>query len=498
MSYAFYVVMGGITIDVSELHDDHSYLTVTPEGVIYLAKNGIFLETSHATIEDKSKADVFAKVLVCLQVCWVIVLMSARLVKSLPLSLLEGHTLVHVLTALGMYSLWFKKPLDISEPTVIDAEVMRGEVALMLMRNERFGRKAVDMKAPGRPWVSIGTNWNETAESAYVKNYRSPNREVRVRYEHRMKEEKESFRENHGDDLASRYPSYWTDLYGSEPVPTGTSFFSSFSDNPLDIFQYYDTTAHEPAYEVPCNSKQLECSIMSGQAFVGGIGPLETINQVPKRSDQNVKLSRKDESALLAPKDPVKMGPHQWNTIRVNLSKKDLQRWEAAGAELQKKQEPLGLPKPVCYFVPGQVSNLPVPGQKGMASGHTGWIALIFIILCTAYGGVHLVAWHYTFATKLEQMFWRASCIDLVVAGLGYALLYIFYMGMDEFDKGERAQYLQVSTLVDWIIAVIAGSHFVIYTAARAFIVVESFLSLRFLPAGVYQTVSWVAVIPHF
>jgi len=43
----------------------------------------------------------------------------ARKVHGYPLTLLELHTLVHVICAFAMYALWFRKPLDIQEPTVI-------------------------------------------------------------------------------------------------------------------------------------------------------------------------------------------------------------------------------------------------------------------------------------------------------------------------------------------------------------------------------------------
>jgi len=44
----------------------------------------------------------------------------ARKVHGYPLTLLELHTLVHAICAFAMYALWFRKPLDIKEPTVIE------------------------------------------------------------------------------------------------------------------------------------------------------------------------------------------------------------------------------------------------------------------------------------------------------------------------------------------------------------------------------------------
>jgi len=44
----------------------------------------------------------------------------ARKIKGLPLTLLEIHTLVHVFCALVMYCFWFKKPVRVRDPTVVD------------------------------------------------------------------------------------------------------------------------------------------------------------------------------------------------------------------------------------------------------------------------------------------------------------------------------------------------------------------------------------------
>lgn len=38
---------------------------------------------------------------------------------------------------------------------------------------------------------------------------------------------------------------------------------------------------------------------------------------------------------------------------------------------------------------------------------------------------------------------------------------------------------------------------FIPYCAARAFLVVEAFISLRHVPEGVYQVVQWTSYIPH-
>ena len=45
-----------------------------------------------------------------------------RKISGYPLTLLEIHTLVHVLFALVMHIVWLKKPTNIQDPTLIEAD----------------------------------------------------------------------------------------------------------------------------------------------------------------------------------------------------------------------------------------------------------------------------------------------------------------------------------------------------------------------------------------
>jgi hypothetical protein len=112
ITYCFYAVMGGFMVDVSDIHDSHSLLTLQPLGIVELAKNGHFFELSETSIKDKSKADILAKLLVCVQVVWMVIQCIGRKAQGLPISLLEIHVLVHVACALCMYALWIKVGQD--------------------------------------------------------------------------------------------------------------------------------------------------------------------------------------------------------------------------------------------------------------------------------------------------------------------------------------------------------------------------------------------------
>lgn len=121
--------MGGVRIDVKDLLswpdiDDSRWTvgslpredvegrgtTVRVSGttVLWLAGQGHWVKIPRAKITDKSKADTFQKILVLIQVSWMIMQCIARWMYKLPLTLLEIHTMVHVVCAMILYGFWFK------------------------------------------------------------------------------------------------------------------------------------------------------------------------------------------------------------------------------------------------------------------------------------------------------------------------------------------------------------------------------------------------------
>lgn len=86
-------------------HHSHDKL---PLGVDFLAKAGYHLNISRYQTEDRNKANILAKSLVCIQVTWMLVQRIVRKSAGYPLTLLEIHTTVHVVCALFIYAIWWK------------------------------------------------------------------------------------------------------------------------------------------------------------------------------------------------------------------------------------------------------------------------------------------------------------------------------------------------------------------------------------------------------
>ncbi|EEU37884.1 uncharacterized protein NECHADRAFT_88170 [Fusarium vanettenii 77-13-4] len=118
LTYAFFIVMGGVRIDVKDLlswpdigdssrwgvgslpREDvegrETTVRVSGTTVLWPASQGHWVKIPRAKITDKSKADTFQKILVLIQVSWIVMRCIPRWIYNLPLTLLEVHTMAHV------------------------------------------------------------------------------------------------------------------------------------------------------------------------------------------------------------------------------------------------------------------------------------------------------------------------------------------------------------------------------------------------------------------
>ncbi|KAF8533163.1 hypothetical protein BDD12DRAFT_914285 [Trichophaea hybrida] len=153
MEVAFFVVMGGFTIDESIATSDrhvrskhmlrlirHGIMpnadkpeegkvvierknsgytaTLTPNGFVEYAKEEYFDDCQFFgdSIKDKGKGSNIAKILSAMQALWLGAQCAARKASGLPLSLLEIHVLIQVGCTVVIYLCWWNKPLDVNEP----------------------------------------------------------------------------------------------------------------------------------------------------------------------------------------------------------------------------------------------------------------------------------------------------------------------------------------------------------------------------------------------
>lgn len=115
------------------------------------------------------------------------------------------------------------------------------------------------------------------------------------------------------------------------------------------------------------------------------------------------------------------------------------------------------------------------------------------------YGGLHASAWNDHFPSSAEKWLWRASCSYISFAGGLWIILNwaaAAYPRLNDFWErwmdGKKGRIWGV--LLGFVVLVCGVS----FCAARVFLVLEAFISIRDLPLGAYDTPNWSQIVPHF
>jgi len=149
-------------------------------------------------------------------------------------------------------------------------------------------------------------------------------------------------------------------------------------------------------------------------------------------------------------------------------------------------------------------------------------------VLPVLYASLHLTAWRSEFPTETERLLWRVSCLViaasfpclLILVLLPYctemvedALCALSYRRVGNWElsfmrplgrfRGRVPGSFRVK-LSNWmkklcqrVLWIAGAAALCAYISARVFVVVESFISLRKVPIGVYWSPPWLQMIPH-
>lgn len=470
----FFAVMGGFEAPIADIEPgpgvvrDNDYewpqnLTLSATGILELAKLGYFIEVDTASLEDRSKATLLQKFLVSTQVIWMAIQCIVKNRLGLPIALLEIHVMVHVVFALLLYGSWFYKPLDIEWTQTVTVESEEVENALAFMIQCQFchlqNETAILYPVQGddRPIVP-----SIVAKSSFGKqDPRSSRCKVAT------------------NDQGEQLPVQWI-----TPTTDGVR-------------------------------------ISEGQALSCGVGYLH-VGLVFGREKSRL---AEDRSILLNASDITRTeraALHLRSSRQNSLAAPDVDPfWDKTYSQCF---APGGNMRETLSVFQDSFSH-PGEGDPNEGLGSTTevfrfllsaigeeltWYNLLRTgLFPTIYGGIHLSAWDYDFASRQEEIMWKVSCLIIIgfIPWVGLYFLFFAYIGRplrvyidpDVFSEEVRKSPLSVGSrmagicILGFTVSLFAGVHFV----ARVFIVVEAFISLRQVPIGVYSMPSWIQMIPH-
>lgn len=125
-AHAFFADMGGFLL----VPKDFPPFPVTNRHIIWLVKNGHlkFPDVSPGDIDDKSKQDTIAKVLICFQVLYLVLQCIGRAALGLAITTLELSCIAIVVCSMFISFCWWHKPYDVREPIRLDLDTPIAEI----------------------------------------------------------------------------------------------------------------------------------------------------------------------------------------------------------------------------------------------------------------------------------------------------------------------------------------------------------------------------------
>ncbi|TGO58084.1 hypothetical protein BOTNAR_0188g00170 [Botryotinia narcissicola] len=398
MVYAHYTMMGGFAADVSHLHNVLKTVTFTTDGILFLSSVGLAPHVDKQEIEDKSKSDLLGKMLAFLQGIWSIGQAIERKCSGYPTTMLDVHTIVHVVCALALYILWATKPLSVGVPTVMKFnEADEKYLAFMLQLGAEKGPRSVELH-PRKKWYDIApsnhygfTIHDSTKPADYV----------------------------YGEPEMGIYQS--NQQISANPVSSDAAAIEIISPASKSDYQSSDQWQEVGV-----------CTMVIGQSLKSGFGPglnhdSGKMRHNTKRDSRSIKVSftYNDVRRLnLAAKyikessqsSKLKGMPCKSNTISFN---------EKIEASL----------KPTFKFAKSMKTPLALkaPNMSGSifksAQNEATYLSAAMAIIPALYGSVHLGALTMLFPSMIERFLWKLSCYYLIAAaGLFGAWSLLKYM----------------------------------------------------------------------
>jgi hypothetical protein len=470
--HSWYIIMGGLAFEdtaVEELQfmpGDRQRLILTDQAVLYVAKHRprLLPDISRQHIGDKSKSGGLGKFLTCWQATYFCAQCVFRLSRQYSISLLELNVFAHAVCALLLFWLWWDKPQDVHEPTLITDSDGLDLCAYFSIRPERihwlpkYGLK--DDFTPCGP----RTRWIPCQPCSDAWEVVKP-RAVTIYCQHTRREDNPvSLYFQEEDPDRDQRLGYRQLSFGPHRRPCL---------NVLDTFWTIEAAWGVLGQDWYICELDSRCIRRLARAY-GNVIRNEEYSGTASVVDRCVDFER-DELQLLS---NMMRNAHFW------------------------------------FFPSAPV--LPVPERAGRIAAQYRMMFRVFAGLTLAggcYGGLHLTAWTCQFPSHAETLLWRAAGVTITATGpsvFAFALCKvvasIFITRFVRICPRPRARLLRcltdrALTVLDPGVESLAKPIFALfatwYILCRAFIVVECFIMLAHLPDTTLEIPRWAAYIPH-
>ncbi|KAM7203206.1 hypothetical protein V8F20_004148 [Naviculisporaceae sp. PSN 640] len=550
LSQCFYAVMGGFAADSpwvdfrsrsqnepNQTNDSDDRLenglsvknrvAITAEGVRLLSFLGRLPHIQESHIEDKSKADWMAKSLICIQVGWMVVQVLARAIKQMPISLLEINTCGHVACAMAIYLLWWSKPLEIQEPTLLNDDEDQDALALMFMCSS-IG--AVNGITDIRCFIHVATEDDERYWR--LPSYKPVDSADTIRpIADDMPEEGSITTYLSIGSPGSIRPSIFL---GFQKIWLGEKEFVGLEKKEYDRARKKRDKKNSFTYKFNFKNPPIskDCQVYYSPPYTDKPMPSLRHSYYCRRYLQEQDLKTSDSST---PKPP---STSSYIPVPVDLLASASRAVDVLRSECSPDSRPLykdyyfTYVRPSLgdfvgeteYIVRDRIPNFPSLHNLslGQVNIHRDRLRSVLALTAAAYGALHCAGWTNLdpespkskfFPTNAEMTLWMVSSLTIAVSGAilwGFYLAREFWPAFDTWVSGVApGEYIEnelvrqrrrklVNKLVDAAKKWTVWAVLLLFAMARVYLVVEAFVSLRMAPVGLYDTPEWTDFLPHF
>jgi hypothetical protein len=487
----FYAVMGGFVTHVPWIGaetagggEDGHRAALTASALRLLSFVGRLPRIPESQIQDKSKADWMAKSIVCVQAAWMVAQVIGRLLERLPVSLLEINTCGHVVCAMALYLLWWSKPLDVQDPTVLardDAVTFMFLCSQIGARNDGIPDIRCFCYNYAKKSVAPAGKAGDAPTELVVHRNLLPDTQVHM--------EDGRFKCTTELSLGSVGTRNLPNFHGFDGVATKIR-----SENGGFAFEY----ALKPKVAKECRPY---CE--------------EPYKSLPIRHNKvycrRVRLKGKSAEHTPLPASYLELVTPVVDTIWKNHFERGLdggmRRYRRLYFTVVDGLGNSGIYLAETDYLLRHMPNFPSLWNLGLGQVdvHKNLLPAIFAFTALAYGGLHLAAWRDYFPSSAERVLWIAAALWIAVSGgLAWAMVSMSFL-VERFvnSPGRKVEYRNnkkakrrdrwSSRLLKWLVYVVG----LVFAVARIFIVVEAFVSLRQVPVDMYKTADWSVFIPH-
>jgi hypothetical protein len=143
-------------------------------------------------------------------------------------------------------------------------------------------------------------------------------------------------------------------------------------------------------------------------------------------------------------------------------------------------------------YISTHVPNIFGIAFNGAISIRRDRLKSVLAFAAAAYGAPHIAAWNEHFPTPIERLLWIISSVAIGSSGVILLLFFLVKQKIQPVDVvGNRIGDSRGLKVV-WRYGLLP-----LFVLARAYLVVEAFVSLRRLPTAAYKTPQWSNFFPH-